>query len=97
MNTSDSASPSWTRSVLSHDQVVQWTKAKVRGFSDFVLCLGRMTDSNDAITTWEGQVEEFKMSYLLQRIAGNRWRSNLIRVEYFRSVFVIADSSREPE
>ena len=82
---------------LSHDQVIQWTKAKVRGYSDFVLCLGRMTDSKDAITTWEGQVEEFNMSSLLQRIAGNRWRSNFIRVEYFRRIFVIADSSSEPE
>ena len=29
-NTIESASPSWTRSVLSHDHVIQWTKAKVR-------------------------------------------------------------------
>ena len=80
---------------MSHDQVIQWTKAKVRGYSDFVLCLGRMTDSKDAITSWEGEVEEFNMSSLLQRIAGNRWRSNLIRVEhFFRRIFVIADSSR---
>ena len=63
---------------LSHDQVIQWTKAKVRGYSDSVQCLGRITDSKDAITTWEGQVEEFKLSSLLQRITGNRWRSNLI-------------------
>ena len=63
---------------LSHDQVIQWTKAKVRGYSDSVQCLRRMTDSKDAITTWEGQVEEFKLSSLFQRITGNRWRSNLI-------------------
>ena len=77
--------------------MIQWTKAKVRGYSDFVLCLERMTDSKDAITTWEGQVEEFKLSSLFQRITGNRWRSTFIGVEYFRSVFVIADSSSEPE
>ena len=41
VNTVESASPSWTRSVLSHDQVIQWTKAKVRDYSDSVLCLGR--------------------------------------------------------
>ena len=28
VNTIDSASPSWTRSVVSHDQVIQWTKSK---------------------------------------------------------------------
>ena len=75
---------------------IKWSsgQAKVRGYSDSVQCLGRMTDSKDAITTWEGQVEEFKLSSLLQRITGNRWRSNLIWVEYFRRIFVIADSSR---
>ena len=29
-----------------------------------------MTDSKDAITTWEGQVEEFKLSSLLQSCSG---------------------------
>ena len=62
MNTIESASLSWTRSVLSHEQVIQWTKAKVRVDSDSVLCLEKMNDSKDAITRWEGQVEEFKMS-----------------------------------
>ena len=42
VNTIESASPSWRRSVLSHDQVIQWTKAKVRVYSDSVLCLGKM-------------------------------------------------------
>ena len=29
VHTIHSSSPPWTRSVLSHDQVLQWTKAKV--------------------------------------------------------------------
>ena len=29
VNTIESTSPSWTRSTLSHDQVIQWTRAKV--------------------------------------------------------------------
>ena len=49
VRTIDSASHSWTISVLSHDQVIQWTKAKVRVYSDSVLCLERMNDSKDAI------------------------------------------------
>ena len=32
---------SWTRSTLSHDQVMKWTKAKVRVYSDSALCLGK--------------------------------------------------------
>ena len=30
VHTIESTSPSWTRSALSHDQVIQYTKAKVR-------------------------------------------------------------------
>ena len=55
------SSPSWTRSVLSHDQAIKWTKAKVRVYSDSVLCVGQMNESKDAITRGEGQAEEFKM------------------------------------
>ena len=33
----ESSSPAWTRSMLSHDQAIKWTKAKVRVYSDSVL------------------------------------------------------------
>ena len=62
VNTIDSASPSWTRSVLSHNQAIKWAKAKARVYSDSVLCMGKMNDSRDAITRWEGQMVEFKVS-----------------------------------
>ena len=35
----DWTAPSWTRSALTHDQVITWTKAKVRVYSDSVLCM----------------------------------------------------------
>ena len=35
------ASPSWTRCSLAHDQAILWSKAKVRFYSDTVLCLGK--------------------------------------------------------
>ena len=57
VHTIESTSPSWTRSTLSHDQVIQWTKAKVRVYSDSVLCLWKMLAQRNAITRWEGQVE----------------------------------------
>ena len=72
----ESASPSWTRSTLSHEQVIQWIKAKVRVYSDSVLCLGKMNESKDATTRWEGQVADFQMSASYKEIAGNRWRTN---------------------
>ena len=70
VHTIESTSPSWTRSVLSHDEVIQWTKAKVRVFSDSIQCLGKMNESKDAITRWEGQVEEFKMSASHRELLG---------------------------
>ena len=39
VHTIEITSHSSTRSVLSHDQVIQWTQAKVRVYSDSVLCL----------------------------------------------------------
>ena len=40
--------PSWTRSTLSHDQVIKWTKAKERVYSDSVLCVGQVLDHSEA-------------------------------------------------
>ena len=42
------ASPTWTRSSLAHDQPIKWSKAKVRVYSDPVVCSGKMTESADA-------------------------------------------------
>ena len=70
VNTNDSAYPSWTRSVLSDDQVIQWAKPKVRVYSDSALCLGRMSDSKDVIERWEGQVEELKVSPSYKELLG---------------------------
>ena len=68
LHTIESASPSWTRSTLAHDQVIQRTEAKVRENSDSVLCLVKMWAQNDSITKWEGQVKEFKMSASCQEL-----------------------------
>ena len=40
----------WTRSSLAHDQVKSWSKAKVRVYSDSVLCLGKMSSGEEAKT-----------------------------------------------
>ena len=40
--------PSWTRSTLTHDQVVRWTKAKVRVYSGSVLCLVKLSENSEA-------------------------------------------------
>ena len=48
---------SWARSTPSHDQVITWTKAKVRVYSDSVLRLVKMSDHSEANRRWENQVK----------------------------------------
>ena len=72
----ENSSPSWTRPVLSHDQAIKWAKAKVRVYSDSVLCVGQMNESNEAIAKWEGQVVGLKMYPSYKKTIRNRWRSN---------------------
>ena len=67
---------SWTRSTLSHDQLIMWTKAKVRVNSHSVLCLGKMPVHSEANGRWENQVKYFSTVQFLQGIAGSRWRTD---------------------
>ena len=55
-----STNPSWTRSLLAHDQVIKRTKAEVIVCSDSVLCLGNMRNSLEAIERWTDQVADFQ-------------------------------------
>ena len=69
VTTIDCTPPSWTRSTLSHGQVIAWTKAKVRVYSDSVLCFGKMSDHSEANRRWEHR--EKTTVQFLQRITGN--------------------------
>ena len=70
VHTIESTSPSWTRSTLSHDQVIQWTKAKVRVYSDSVLYLVKMYDNRVAIKRLEGSSGRIHNVRFLQKIRG---------------------------
>ena len=54
--------PSWTRSVLTHDQLIKWTKPTVHVYSDSVSCLGKMQEHSEANRGWNDQLEEFRQS-----------------------------------
>ena len=76
VHTIESTSHSWTRSTLAHDQVIQWTTAKVRVYSDSVLCLGKMSFHNEAVTRWarsSGRILNVRFS---QGIVGSRMRTH---------------------
>ena len=53
---------SWMRFILFHDQVIKWTKAIVRVYSDSVLCSVKLSDYSEANRRWEGQVADFRLS-----------------------------------
>ena len=64
------SSPSWARSVLSHDQAIKWAKGKVCVCTDAVLCVGQMKDSPGAIERWKGQVEGLRLYSSYQDAVG---------------------------
>ena len=84
VKTIDCRSLCWSRSTLAHDQVKRWSKARVRVYSDSVLCLGKMSSGVEAKATWSSQVKRVP-GVLSQygRISGHWWRSVWTRVEYF--------------
>ena len=53
VNTIGWTSPSWTRSALSNDQVIKWTKANVRVYSDSVLFLENDRSNQKQIDDWK--------------------------------------------
>ena len=65
-----STNASWTRSLVSHDQVIKWAKAKVYVYSDSVLCLEKMLDHLEASQRWKGQVADFQLSASYAKLLG---------------------------
>ena len=47
---------------FTHDQVITWTKARVRVYSDSGTCLGKMSEHSEANQRWKHQVDEFRQS-----------------------------------
>ena len=62
--------PSWTRSTLTHDQVITWTKAKVHVCSDSVSCMEKMQELSEANERWKNQVAEFQRSNSHRELSG---------------------------
>ena len=94
VNTIESPTSSWTKTVFSHDPV---DTSKSTCLLRFRSMLGKdewKHRCNYEMGRSSGRIQNVSF---LQRIAGNRWRSNWIRVEYFTRIFVIADSWRDPD
>ena len=89
----DWTAPSWTRSALTRDQVITWTKAKVHVCSDSVLCLGTMQEHSAANQRWKNQLEKFLQSNSY-RIIWNWWRTDWVPVESFSQDILHLTSSR---
>ena len=70
VKTIDSRSLCWARSTQAHDQVVRWSKVKVRVYSDSVLCLGKMFSGVEAKARWSSQVKKFQVYYPEEEFPG---------------------------
>ena len=66
----DCRSLCWARSTLAHDQVVRWSTAKVRVYSDSELCLGKMSSGEEAKARWSSQVKEFQVYSPVEEFPG---------------------------
>ena len=80
-NKIESTSPAWTRSTSSLDQVIKWTEEKSTCLLRFCSMPGEdvwALRRNWKMARSSGRIQNVT---LLQRIAGNRCRSNWIRVE----------------
>ena len=96
VTTKDWTAPSWTRTTLTHDQVITLTKAKVRLYSDSVLCLGKMSDHSEANRRWRNQVKKFNSPNLTENyvvLMENRLSSSGI----FPRTYVIGTSAKDLE
>ena len=80
VTTIDWTSPSWTRSTLTQDQVITWTKAKVRVYSDSVLCLGKMSDHSEANRRWKSskKINSPSLARNYKELMENRFSSSEI-------------------
>ena len=83
VKTIDSTSLFLDEMLLAHDPVIRWTKAEVRVYSDFVLCLGKMFHILETNGRWAGQVGEFNMSYAMTEFLGIRGEA----IEFERNIF----------
>ena len=75
--------PSWARSTLTHDQVIMWTKAKVRVYSDSVSCLVKMSAHSETNRRWENQEEEFRQSNSYRELLGIDGEQNELEWDIF--------------
>ena len=92
----DWTAPSRTRSTLTHDHVIKWTKAKVHVDSDSVLSLEKMEEHSEAIQRWKDQLGEFRQSDSY-RIIWNWWRTDWVPVEYFPRTCFMGDPAEGPK
>ena len=58
------------RSTLLHDRVIKLSKAKVHGYSDSVLCLGKMHPQPLAVDEWKERLEYLLNSNEYQELFG---------------------------
>ena len=82
---------SWKHvSLVSDEEVISLSHAKVYVFSDSVLCLGKMNQNPASNSVWEEKLSWFKSSSQYRNLTDG------IRVEYFPRIHHIAALQQSP-
>ena len=70
-------------SLVSDEEVISLSHAKVYVFSDSVLCRGKVNQNPTSNTAWERQLDRFKDSSQYRTLDTIDRRTDEVRVEYF--------------
>ena len=89
----DWTAPSWARSTLSNNQVIKWTKARVRVYPDSVLCLGKCQIIQKRIEDGKSKVKNFDSPIL----TGNHLGIDGEPIEFEVIFSLIVDPAEDPE
>ena len=88
---------SWKQlSLVSDEEVISLSHAKVYVFSDSVLCLGKMYQNQTSNSAWEEKLSWFKSSSQYELWKQLRWWADGIRVEYFPRIHHIEGMQQSP-
>ena len=89
---------SWKQlSLVSDEEVISLSHAKVYVFSDSVLCLGKMHQNPKSNTVWEDKLTWFKIFITIQNFGHNRRRTDGFRVEYYHRMHYIGACPWSPK
>ena len=91
----DSSDPSWMRTKISHLPVVNWAKAKVHVYADYVSRLWKKSASCTGSREVERAADRFSVNSFDSGIIRSCWRTKRGRVECSPRTYFIGNDSED--